>query len=258
MPITFAGNSTPSDVIRQSVADTRYISPNFWNVVPLNAGWTSTSFGTGTSLTQNALTLSLQSANTSGLFGGITAYVNQGGENAFRLGTGNGAGGYATLNFANKLYFSIRMGSIFNFSNTKTDWAFTVGSQSKNVAPLSAVLPDPPATDVAYFAMECLSGNLRLVTQQGTNNPAQRSGIVDTWSSGQNHKSYIVELVAGTIKLYSGFTGSLLGSLSGGPTSATYTPQSQSIIAFASQNNAGATTTTDRINIYSFAMGFIA
>jgi hypothetical protein len=257
MPITFAGNPVPSDVVTRTNGDPRYISPYFWNVVPTNAGWTSTSVGTGTSLTQTPLVLSLQSANTSGGFGSIVSYINQGTQTQFRLGTGNGVGGYGTLNFGNTLYFFMRMGSIFNFSNTRTDWIFTVGNQVKNVA-LSALIP-LSATNTGYCALECLSGNLRIVNLAAGVSPvsATRGSVIDTWSSNQNHKSYMVEVRRGIVTVYDGFNGAVLGSLSGAPINADFTPQGASFVAFGAQSNSQSVTVPDSINIYNFAMGFV-
>jgi hypothetical protein len=259
MPITFQGNPVPSDVVTRTNGDPRYVSPYFWNVVPTNDGWTSTSVGAGTSLTQGALTLSLQCASTVALssFGSITAYINQGTDNQFRLGTGIGVGGYGTLNFGNTLYFFMRMGSIFNFSNTRTDWVFTVGNQVKNVA-LSGLLP-LSASNTGYCALECLSGSLRIVNLAAgaVAVSATRGQVIDSWSSGQNHKSYMVEVRAGTVTVYNGFNGAVLGSLSGAPINADFTPQGASFIAFGAQSNASSVTVTDRINIYNFAMGFV-
>lgn len=257
MPITFQGNPVPSDVVTRTNGDPRYISPYFWNVVPTNAGWTSASVGTGTALGQTPLVLSLQSSNTSGAFGSIVSYINQTSQTQFRLGTGTGVGGYGTLNFGNTLYFFMRMGSIFNFSNTRTDWIFTVGSQAKNVA-LSALLP-LSATSIGYCALECLSGNLRIVNLAAGVSPvsATRGEVIDTWANSQNHKSYMVEVRRGTVTVYNGFNGAVLGSLSGAPTNADLTPQANSFIAFGAQSNAQGVTVPDVINIYNFAMGFV-
>ena len=257
MPITFQGNPVPSDVVTRTNGDPRYVSPYFWNVVPTNAGWTSTSVGTGTALGQTPLVLSLQSANTLGGFGSIVSYINQDSVTQFRLGTGTGVGGYGTLNFGNTLYFFMRMGSIFNFSNTRTDWIFTVGNQPKTVA-LSALLP-LSASNTGYCALECLSGNLRIVNLAAgaVAVSATRGQVIDSWSSGQNHKSYMVEVRAGTVTVYNGFNGAVLGSLSGAPINADFTPQGASFIAFGAQSNASSVTVTDRINIYNIAMGFV-
>lgn len=252
---TSAGTGTPAanSLVTQGDVEARYFNPLRWMLIPTVTGWQSTASGSGTGLDQSLLSLAIRSASTSG-FGSMTAFSTQlNNERATRLGSGVGLGGYGTLNFANKLKMAVRMGSFFNFDTTKQDWAIVIGSQAKNVAGIANILPSTTSSANGYVAIECVGGNVRIITQNATT-PSTRSAIIDTWVSNSNHKSYFIEVAGGIVTVSDGFSGLVLGTHSGAPTSDLV--GSGSPIAIATQSNATSSTISGGILIYQIAIAF--
>jgi hypothetical protein len=252
---TSAGTGTPAanSLVTQGDVEARYFNPLRWMSIPMVTGWQSTASGSGTGLDQSLLSLSIRSASTIG-FGAMTAFTNQlNNERATRLGSGVGLGGYGTLNFANKLKMAVRMGSFFNFDTTKQDWAIVIGSQAKNVAGIANILPSTTSSDNGYVAIECIGGNVRIVTQNATT-PSTRGAIIDTWVSSSNHKSYFIEIAGGIVTVSDGFTGLVLGTHSGAPTATLLA--SASPVAIATQSSAVSSLISGSISIYQMAIAF--
>jgi hypothetical protein len=258
--------STTKADARVAIDFNQQIAP-FMRVIPTNAGWTSTSSGSGTSIAMSCFGLGVQSANTNN-FGSITAYPSStnGNGTVIRLGTGLGAGGnsptgaYGVLNFSNTIRFIIHLSTQPFYDNSKQSWAFVIGTQAKNVAGIANLLPSTQTSgNRGYVALKCINGNV-VITTQVSNQSSTDSAVIDTIlgsasaSEGCQQRIYDVTISGGIVTVRDGFTGNVLGTHTGAPTNSVF--HDQSAIAFAHDSNAVSTTVAANISLQQVILGF--
>jgi len=192
---------------RYAISPLRQISFNNWSY------WSSTTT-TGGSIQTAGSVLRVEAGNGSSAGKALASFSSNTRHYVGIAPTGTFTG----IDFANKVNCNFAAVSrSFNIA-TSINWAFIFGelSGSTATAGLSSHIIAGAGSSIGWVGLQCLSGNVTIVTANGTN-ALQTSSTVDTWQNGYNNKGYRLEILSGTIYLYNS-SSTLLGTLTGAPT----------------------------------------